>query len=228
MTLEEMAEDIKIELGAPIVNVENESIIPSLINKSLREVSPYITETHFITVPYSTNGIDVSKYNISSIVQIFRTQNPSRVADFTDIYSLSSLNTAYTSSTNLLMSDYLYRTQMNQLKSTITTDLDFTYDKDAQVLYINTFYPRPDRVTIAYIPVFNDVSELRDLYWINKVLRLAIALCKISLGHIRGKYELSSSLYKLNGDQMVSEGISERDAVRQELIDNADLAFPID
>lgn len=228
MTREEIIEDVKLELGYPIVELENEEVIGKLVDKALREVSQYIVETRYITVPYSTAGIDVSKYGVNTVVQILRTANPSRVNDFTDIYSLSTLNTANSSSTNLLLSDYLYRTQMNQLKSTITTDLDFTYDKEDQVLYVNSFYPRPNKITIVYIPEFKDVSEVKEMHWINYIQKLSVALCKISLGRIRGKYDLSSSLYKLDGDKLVQEGLSERDSITRELKENADLVFPID
>lgn len=228
MTRDEIVEDVMLELGAPVVELENEEVIGKLVDKAFREVSRYITETRYFTMPYTTAATDISKYNVNTVVMILRTANPSRVNDFTDIYSLSTLNTANSSSTNLLLSDYLYRTQMNQLKSTITTDLDFTYDKEDKVLYINTFYPRPDKVTVVYIPEFKDVSEVKEMYWINYIQRLSVAYCKMSLGRIRGKYDLSSSLYKLDGNQLVQEGIQERDTIRQELTENSDLVFPID
>lgn len=229
MTREEYIQDIKISLGSPVVKVElDDNFIGQLVDKAFREISRYVTETRLVTVSYSESGIDTTPYNINTVVQIFRTSNPSRVADFTDIYSLGSLNTANSSSTNLLLSDYLYRTQLHQLKSTITTDLDFTYDKDEKKLYINTFYPRPTKITIAYIPEFKDVSEIKEMFWINYIQRLSLAFCKESLGRVRSKYDLSSSLYKLDGGQLVSEGLSEQATIRQELIENSDLAFPID
>lgn len=228
MTREEYVDDIKTSLGFPIVDVEVESILGKIVDKAFREVRRYVTETHFVTIPYSSKGIDVSKYKIDSIIQIFRTSNPARTVDFTDIYTLSTVNTGNSSSVNLLLSDYLYRTQMTQIKNTISTDLDFTYDKDNQKLYINAVYPRPTHVTLAYNPVFLDVSDIKEPYWENYIQRLSLAFAKETLGRVRGKYDLSSSLYKLDGDQLVSEGISERDAVRQELVENSDLAFPID
>lgn len=229
MIRDEYIDDVKTSLGAPVVDIELEdNTIGKIVDKAFREVSRYITETRFITIPYSTTGIDVSKYKINSVVQIFRTANPAGNHNLTDVYSLSAMSSSGSSSTNLLLSDYTYRTQMSQLKSTITTDLDFTFDKEDQKLYINTYYPRPQKVTLAYIPEFKDVSEVREQYWVNFILRLALALTKESLGRIRSKYELSSSLYKLDGNQLVAEGIAERDAIRQELNENSDIVFPID
>lgn len=229
MTREEYINDIKITLGSPTVKIEtDDNVIGQLVDKAFREISRFITETRYVTIPYSKNGIDVSSYKINTVISILRTNNPSRVADITDVYALSSLNNASSSSTNLLLSDYLYRTQLNQLKSTISTDLDFTYDTEDKILYVNTFYPTPDRITLIYIPEFEDVSDVKEMFWINYIQRLSLAFVKEAVGRIRSKYELSSSLYKLDGGNLISEGITERDAVRQELNDNSDLAFPID
>lgn len=226
MTREEFIEDVKISLGAPIVEVEVEKIIGKLVDKAFREVSRYIVETKFLTIPYSTNGIDLTKYHVNSVIQIFRTRNPNRIADFTDIFALSSVYNTNATATNLMMSDYVYRTQLHQLKSAMSTDLDFTYDKP--ILHVATFYPRPTSITIAYIPEFKDVSDVKEQFWINYIQRLALAFTKESLGRVRGKYKLSSSLYTLDGDTLVSEGIAERDAIRTELNDLSDVVFPID
>lgn len=229
MVRDEYIDDIKVSLGYPVVDLELEdSVIGKLVDKAFREVSRYITETRFVTIPYSTTAIDVTKYKINSVVQIFRSVNPSGHNNVTDVYSLTAMNTSTSPSANPLLSDYIYRTQMNQLKSTITTDLDFTFDKEDQKLYINTYFPRPQKVTLAYIPEFKDVSEVREQYWVNFILRLSLALTKETLGRVRSKYELSSSLYKLDGNQLVAEGIAERDAIRQELNENSDIVFPID
>lgn len=228
MTREEYVEDIKISLGAPIVEVEIEELLGKIVDKAFREVRRYITETRFMTIPYSSQGIDVSGYHIDTVEYVLRTNNPARTTDFTDIYTLSTVNTGNATSVNLLLSDYLYRTQMTQIKNTISTDLDFTFDKSAQKLYINTVYPIPATVTLVYIPEFKDVSDVKENYWITYIQRLSLAFAKETLGRVRGKYNLSSSLYKLDGDQLISEGISERDAVRQELNENSDIVFPID
>lgn len=228
MTREEYIEDIQISLGSPVVDIEIESIIGKLVDKAFREVKRYITETRFVTVPYSSRGIDVKSYDIDTVIQILRTENPARTVDFTDIYSLSTVNTGNASSVNLLLSDYLYRTQMTQIKNTISTDLDFTFDKVNNMLYVNAVYPLPQYITLVYVPDFKDVSRVTESYWITYIQRLSLAFVKEALGRVRGKYELSSSLYKLDGPQLLAEGIAERDAIRQELNENSDIVFPID
>ena len=145
MTREEFVEDVKLSLGYPVVDIElDDSLIGKTVDRAFREVKRYITETRFVTIPYSTTGIDVSKYRINSIIQIFRTQNPAGNNYLTDVFSFgasasSSVQSGSTGLSDLLLSDYTYRTQINQLKSTIETDLDFTFDKHDQKLYINAY-----------------------------------------------------------------------------------------
>lgn len=228
MTREEYIEDIKISLGAPVVDIEIEDLLGKLVDKAFREVRKYITETRFVTVPYSTQGINVRKYGIDTIVQVLRTQNSTRAKDLADVYTLSAANIGSNSPSSLLLSDYSARVRVTQVKNTMSTDLDHTYDAEAQMLYVNANYPIPSDITLVYVPKFKDVSDVTEDHWISYIQRLSLAFAKESLGRVRGKYDLSSSLYKLDGDQLLSEGIAERDAVRQELKDDSDIVFPMD
>jgi len=227
MTRQEYIDDVLLSLGFPIVEVEIQELVGKLVDKAFREVSRYVTETHFVTLPYSKTGIDLTDYHVNAVEYIFRPTNPAKIGDLTDVYVLSSIYTN-TTSTSTLLSDYFTRTQMHQLKSTMSTDLDFTYDKAERKLYVNTFYPYPTKLTIVYIPEFYDVSDIHEMFWVNYIQRLSLAFAKETLGRVRGKYDLSSSLYKLDGSSLVSEGIAERDAIREELNENSDILFPID
>lgn len=230
MTREEYIDDILISLGAPIVDVENEELLGKLVDKAFREVRRFIVKATYKTAPYQkVGGIDLSKDRVDSVIQIFRTANPGLVFDPTDVFSMSALSSANgVSAGSTILNDYEYRTQLNQLKATISTDLDFTFDPDTKRLYVNTYFPTPTQLTIVYVPEFKDVSEIKEQYWINYIQRLSLAFAKETLGRIRGKYDLSSSLYKLDGATLVSEGIQERDQIREELVENTDLMFPID
>lgn len=230
MTREEYIDDIKISLGAPIVDIEIETILGKLVDKAFREISRYIVKSSYITVPYKRRGgIDLKGMGVDSIIQIFRTANPGMVYDPTDVFSMSALasNNGISAGASIL-NDYGYRTQLNQLKATISTDLDFTYDPDTETLYVNTFFPSPTKLTLVYNPKFKGVEEIKEQYWVNYIQRLSLAFAKETLGQVRGKYELTSSLYKLNGSEIVAQGIQERDQIREELNTNSDLCFPID
>lgn len=229
MTRDEYIEDIKLSLGAPIIDIENEEVIGKFVDKAFREVTQYIVRTSYLTISYRQDGIDLSNMKVAAVIQIFRTANPGMVYDPTDVFSMSALSSSNgISPGSTILNDYEYRTALAQVKSTISTDLDYTYDLETKRLYVNTYFPTPTQVTLVYTPEFRDVSEIREPYWITYIQRLALAFCKEAIGQIRGKYDLSSSLYKLNGSSMVEQGITERDAIRQELVDNYDIFFPLD
>lgn len=231
MTVEEYVEDIKLNLGAPVVEVEIEDYISKLVQKAFREVSRYIVDTRYVTVPYS-RCIDTSEINakIDSVISVIRTSNPTMTTDLQDAFSLSMYSAGGISSaaSTGLLNNITTRMQVHQLKSTMTTDMDFTYDNADNKLYVSCFYPYPSKVTIVYSVKLTDVEQVTNQYWINYINRLGLAFTKEALGRIRGKYDLSSSLYKLDGDTLLSEGIAERDAIRAELNENSDIAFPID
>ena len=48
-------------------------------------------------------------------------------------------------------------------------------------------------------------------------------MCKVILGRIRSKYKSNSSKFQLDGDQLLSEGNTEIQSVRQFLDDNKDI-----
>ena len=83
---------------------------------------------------------------------------------------------------------------MLQIKNTLSTDLTFIYDKAKSYLYINCAYDKPNQITIEYVPIYEDVSQIVSDYWIDKLCRLSLALAKITLGRIRSKFTQSNAL----------------------------------
>lgn len=227
MKREEYISDIKLALGHPVVKIENEAQIGPLVDKAFRELRRFIVDTRYVTVPFSNGVIDIKEYNINSIVQLFRNKANNRLSEFSDVFYLSSVSLG-TSTSQINLDTYNRRVMLGQLQNTMSTDLDWTMDDECTTLYVNANYPRPESITIVYIPNFEDVSDVKDDYWVSYILRFALALEKESLGRIRNKYNLSSSLYKLDGDQLISEGIAEQAQIRQELSENSDVVFPID
>ena len=84
------------------------------------------------------------------------------------------------------------------------------------------------KATIQYLPDYKDVEEITEVFWMDIILRLATAYAKQVLGRIRSKYTLNSSAYSLDGEAMLSEANTEIQEIRQFLLSNQDLAFPID
>ena len=115
-----------------------------------------------------------------------------------------------------------------QIRNTLSTDLAFKYDKQAEKLYINVSEVAPARITIEYIPVINDVSDIKSDYWIDIITRLSVALTKQILGRIRSRFTQSNALWTMDGAQMLSEGAAELQDLRDRLTANAQLVYPID
>jgi hypothetical protein len=82
----------------------------------------------------------------------------------------------------------------NQISNTTSTDLAFKEDKVGKKLYINLPKGNPSSLTIEYIPKLRDVSEIVSDYWVDILLRLSLAHCKIALGRIRTRYTQNNAL----------------------------------
>jgi hypothetical protein len=118
--------------------------------------------------------------------------------------------------------------QMLQMRNTISTDLAFYYNKSEKKVYINISAGLPDKVTIIYIPRFDDVSEIESDYWNDILVRLSVATAKVTVGRVRTKFKQSNALWTLDGDQILEEGNTELAALRQELKDSTQLVYGVD
>ena len=241
MQMQDYIDEIKLELTGGVLELElPDTTLAQVVNKALREVQRYITSTELMTIPYS-KCIDLKNSKISSVVKVYRTEG----------YGILSPNNSETSNTRPLdplyaqtwmmfskgnsfynLNDYLlnfasYNTLM-QIRNTLSTDLAFKYDKQAEKLYINVSEVAPARITIEYIPVINDVSDIKSDYWIDIITRLSVALTKQILGRIRSRFTQSNALWTMDGAQMLSEGAAELQDLRDRLTANAQLVYPID
>ena len=83
-------------------------------------------------------------------------------------------------------------------------------------------------ITIEYIPRYNDVSEIISDYWIDMLIRLAVALTKVTIGRIRTRFTQSNALWTQDGELILEEGNTELAELRQHLMENSQLVYPID
>ena len=95
-------------------------------------------------------------------------------------------------------------------------------------MYINAGYDKPAKITIEYVPIFTDVSEITSDYWIDILSRMSIAETKLILGRIRSRYIQTNALWEQDGDTMVSEGHDELNELREILRTNSMLFIPKD
>ena len=115
-----------------------------------------------------------------------------------------------------------------QVRNTTSTDLAFRWDRSSDRLYINISTSAPAFITVEYVPRYNDVSEVVSDYWIDIIIRLAVALAKVVLGRIRGKFTLGNLPYTSDAQTILDEGNQELRELREHLVNNTMLTYPID
>ena len=237
MNIEQARAEIRLRLTGYVLNLEIEdATIDSIIQVSMREIQRYIDTTKIKTVKYA-RCLDLSSWKVSQVVKVYRVQGygfegGDKMIGFNDpLYAsqfliLNGLN-GYGN-----VQDWSYRfgawNVAQQIRNTISTDLAYKYDKASERLYINVAGNYPEAITIEYIPRFDSVEEIDSDYWIDNLIRMAVANAKIIIGRIRSRYTQNNALYSQDGDKLLEEGNAELEALRQHLIDNQNVFYPVD
>ncbi len=238
MTLQEFVENIKMELTGGILELEiDDDTIGKIVKQALQEVQRYIDETKLVEVPFAS-CIDLTGFKHSSIIKVFRT---SPIGDLSNTNNgISSIDPMYAQvwlaysnggsmyNLNNYLTNYMSYNTLLQLRNTTSTDLAFKEDKHDNKLYINVSGGNPQSIVIEYVPIFEDVSEIKADYWKDILQRLALALVKRVLGRIRTFAKQSNALYTIDGDTMLEEGNRELSELREILRNNSMLFLPVD
>ena len=238
MNLQAYKDEILLKLTGGILECElDDPTLTKIIDAAFREVQRYIDSTVIKTIPFS-KCIDLSDYNVSSVARVYRAYGFG--TDNSDTNSTTPVDPMYASQWQLLsgtgnmynFNDYVYNyaayNTLLQIRNTTSTDLAFRFDKASNKLYINIATNLPDTITIEYIPQFKDVSEITSDYWIDIVVRLATALAKVTLGRIRTRFVQSNALWSQDGETILAEGNAELEQLRNDLVANTQLVYPID
>lgn len=243
MELAEYRKEIQLKLTGDLLEFElDDNTIDDIINAAKREIQRYYTSTNLITVPYKdcirlnnpadTNG---KQLDVSSVIMIYRTEDlggnkpdagytdPMQAAQWQVVSGMGNLTNFQDAVWN-----YGAWTTLEQIKNTLSTDLSFRFDKSTTNLYINISTGTPNTITIEYIPVIKDVSEITSDYWIDMLMQLSVALTKITVGRIRSRYTQSNALWTQDGDSILAEGREELNNLREKLLANSELTYPID
>ena len=72
------------------------------------------------------------------------------------------------------------------------------------------------------------VEDIESEYWEDILIRLSLALTKVTVGRIRTRYTQSNALWTQDGETILQEGQEELKELRQAMLDNSDLFYPID
>ena len=238
MTTVDVIDEIKLELTGGVLDLEIEDVtIELVIKKALRELQRYWDETSFVTIPYES-CIDLEKYQLDScsIVKVYRTTGMGTTSNDENLMTMDPLYAQQfmifsNAGTMFNIQDYVMNyaawTTLNQTRNTISTDMSFTEDKHNKKLYINN-YSAPKVVTIQFIPKLHSVEDIQSDYWQDILIKMCVALTKITIGRIRTRFSQSNALWAQDGEKLLEEGNTELKELREILRTNANLAYSID
>lgn len=235
----DVIDEIKLELTGGILDIEIEDVtLELLIKKALRELQRYWDESCFVTVPFET-CIDLKKYQLDScaIVKVYRTNGLGTATDATNSTTMDPLYAQQfmvfsNAGTMFNLQDYVMNyaawTTLSQARNTISTDMAFREDKHDHKLYINRGSGTPKYITIEFIPKLNSVEDIQSDYWQDILVKMSVALTKITLGRIRTRFNQSNALWAQDGDKLLEEGNNELKELREVLRANTNLIYGID
>ena len=242
MTLEEYKDQIRLELTGYIIDLElSEEILDQIVKNSLREIQRYICSTNLITIPYTSciNLSDPAQTNneqiyVNSVARVYRADGYISTDDgaSTDPMSMSYWQMLSPSGNINRFQNYMYNymswNTLLQMRNTTSTDLAFRFDKSTCKLYINIANDKPTKITVEYVPEYQDVSEIVSDYWIDQLMKMCIAYTKIVVGRVRSRYTQSGALWQQDGETILQEGLQELRELREYLSQNSQLVYPID
>lgn len=229
-------DEVRLKLTGDILDLDlDDNALQKLINSAFREIQRYIDTTRLATIMFKP-CIDLSECGVAAVTSVFRADTLS----WDSMQAGSQVDPLYASQWQLLMgntagynmSNWIYNyaawNTVKQITNTLSTDLAFRFDRHTNKLYINAAYNKPQYITIEYIPRYDDVSQIVSDYWIDLLVRLAVALTKVTVGRVRSRYTQSNALWTQDGETLVSEGNAELEEIRTHLRDNNMLILPID
>lgn len=232
---------IKYMLGAVPGNEDSLEFmnddLTEYIKIAFSEIEPYINVRKRLTIPWnqeSGGAIDFKLLNIraKSVTAVRRGSEQG----YLNTSYVSSIGTYYMGwylpTGGRFSADYdPWSMQALMLKgiNEISGDKHFLFDYERQYLFIAFNMQYPKSVTVDYIPEYNSVEEIEDSYWQNIVQQYSLALVKIALSHLRGKYaQLSGAAFQLDYNRLITEGKEEREKILNELMDNNLLNYRFD
>lgn len=239
-------DEIRLRLTGNLLDLELDDVtIDRIIQSCLREIQRYICSTKLLTIPFS-KCIDLSKVKdendepikINSVVRIYRALG--FTSDSSESYTTSPVDPMQASQWQLIsgtgnmagFQDYVYNygaySTLLQIRNTTSTDLAFRYDKASNKLYINISSNTPGKITIEYVPRFDNVDEIVSDYWIDVLVRMCVATAKITVGRIRTRYSQSNAIWTQDGNTILDEGNSELNTLREQLQRDTQLCYGID
>lgn len=225
MLMDEYVSKISFMLGFP-ANKNNEQVdISQAVDIAFNELREYMKTPCNKTVPFATR-LDLKALGINTVNVLYVQAAEPRIGlsltaiDSSNVFQVAAavnISSGYGNGNTLNIDPIMSQLALQQTRNALSTDLQWSYDQPNQVVYVTHRAPIPATITIRYVPIFSDVSEIVEPTWINYMLRLGLAYAKISLGRTRSKYVIEGSNVTLDGDNLLTEGNAELEAIRNEL-----------
>ena len=225
MNMQEIVQEVSFRLGIPSnTNVEDLQVEQAVLI-AFRELKRYMKTPVDKTVPYQPR-LDLVKLGIATkkvinvqaaYPRIGLTMNSIDSGNVFQVAAAVNTYSAIGQTASINIDPIMTEMAMAQVRNTLTTDFQWRFDIDNQVVYCTHRDPMPSQVTITYTPDYNDVSEIQNDTWLDYLLRLAEAHMKKSLGRSRSKYRVEGSNVSNDGEILLQEANTELEAIRTEL-----------
>lgn len=225
MTMDEIVQQVSFLLGFPANDNVEGLQVEQAVNIAFRELKRYIKSPVDKTVPFSTR-IQLKKVGINTKKVLYVSASYPRIGltmssiDSANVFQVAASVKAYSfigNTANMNIQPIMTEMGMAQVRNTLSTDFQWKHDPQNDVVYCTHRDPRPATVTIRYVPILEDVSELISDTWIDYLVRMSTANMKIALGRSRSKYTIEGSNVSLDGDVLLSEANAELESIRSEL-----------
>lgn len=209
-----------------------------IVETAMQELLRYYDQTAFVQVAGASciDLLQVEKDNDIHISSISNVYNTIATGDSTDVNSvfmdptwLGFWQTGFGSRVTNWTYNYINYGSLQRIRNTISgTNLDFREDTINRKLYINFSQTVPSYITLEYVPRIKTVEDIVGDYWVDILRRLSLAYAKIAVGRARTRFVQSGALWTDDGATILQEGTSELQALRERLVANTDLHFPVD
>jgi len=225
MTMQEIVQRVSFMLGIPSNQNVEDLQVEQAVMIAFDELKRYMKTPVDKTVPFAKR-LDLVKLGINTKKVINVQAAYPRIGltmssiDSGNVFQVAAAVNTYsaigqTSSINI--DPIMTEMAMAQVRNSLTTDFQWRFDIDNQVVYCTHREPIPTHVTITYMPDYKDVSEIQNDTWINYLIRMSEAFMKKSLGRSRSKYRIEGSNVSNDGEILLQEANTELEAIRTEL-----------
>lgn len=214
MDMNTLLEEIKSDLGGDIVSLGiSDNTITLKVREAVRKVGSFSPFIKIETYPVSDNKVVLSD-NTVAVSQVLSedvngsVNRDSPTYDEKDLFNATRYTFNYSGST--LRDPYIYMMNITELKTlqTMIEIKDWFYNKESHTLFLSNFSKAS--VTIKSLEKYSSLEQINDDDILQTIKEYSLALCKIVEGNIRRKLQNAPGSIQMDGDSLVSEGISEK------------------